>query len=243
MCGLLGWQYGPNSAVSMKQRRAIASSLADDMDQRGGDSWGYYAPEARVLNRGIGWLSFGIRPSTLARHDTLIGHTRYATTGAVTIANAHPFSLGTLTGAHNGMVTNHDELNRRYRPAPVDSIHLLRALDEGTPLDEVCAYGAVTFAYHDDETRIYLGRFNGGSLAVAKLKRGGTVYASTSEALTIALAIAGLDYTEYECKDGALYTLFDGRMYETEFALDCAPAFLTSRRSVSHSANWSQWPD
>ena len=37
---------------------------------------------------------------------SIIGHTRAATTGAVTTRNAHPFSYGSIIGAHNGIIDN-----------------------------------------------------------------------------------------------------------------------------------------
>ena len=39
-------------------------------------------------------------------NKVIIGHNRYATTGAVSVRNAHPFHFDTLVGAHNGTLTN-----------------------------------------------------------------------------------------------------------------------------------------
>lgn len=44
-------------------------------------------------------------------HNVLLGHNRYATKGAVTSSNAHPFDFPKLAGAHNGTLTNQSLLD------------------------------------------------------------------------------------------------------------------------------------
>ncbi len=59
----------------------------------------------------------------------IIGHNRYATTGKVSKANAHPFSIGSLIGAHNGTLTSQHAL-KDGNLFPVDSMALYSHIDK-----------------------------------------------------------------------------------------------------------------
>lgn len=86
-------------------RRDLHHALAS-MDSRGGDSWGLATgtTSCRITLRGLGGYiggGQGVVP-ILRPGDVLTGHTRFATKGAVSVQNAHPFSHGDLSVAHNG---------------------------------------------------------------------------------------------------------------------------------------------
>ena len=40
----------------------------------------------------------------------MLGHTRFATEGAIVKSNAHPFRVGDVVGTHNGCVYNVKEM-------------------------------------------------------------------------------------------------------------------------------------
>lgn len=66
-------------------------------------------------------------PKTLKK--CLIGHNRAATVGDITEANAHPFTFGNITGAHNGSLRVWDELEG-YADLDVDSKAIFKTIDE-----------------------------------------------------------------------------------------------------------------
>ena len=227
MCGLFGWQFRKGT-VSQETKDYLLLSLAGSMDNRGGHSWGLFNPQG-LESRGLGKMSDSLGWDAKLP-DCLVGHTRFATTGDVNTDNCHPFRCGRVLGAHNGMVTNHDELNLTYdRDCTVDSQHIFRHLDEGYPLPEIEAYGAVCFTV-DGYDRVFLGRFNDGELSVAAV-RGGLVWASTWTALTDALTLAGLKGRWRAVKEGRLHYCDNGRLYRSEGQLDFADPWRAPARS------------
>jgi hypothetical protein len=225
MCGLFGWQFSRDTTISNTKRAIIASVLALEMDKRGGDSFGTYADGK--LARGVATAAHGIKPLRLAKHKQLLGHTRKATTGAITSANAHPFAVGSIIGAHNGIVHNHTELNSFYkRTYPVDSMHIFAHLDEDLPLGDIEAYGAITFIRQAEPEHVYLGRFHDGELAVYGVgeypEPEAVIWASTSGALLRALSLSEVSAFRYDVKQGALYRVVDGKLYGSDEQLDFA---------------------
>lgn len=213
MCGLAGWLMSDHAVRSRKHTiRALAVALLARNDQRGGHAWGYYLPRGGEVAKGLGdatKMGKG-RFDRMVAEPVVIAHTRWATTGAKEVVeNAHPFVTETIVGAHNGVVSNHWEMNKKYgRECKVDSEHIFRHLDEGRDLHELQAYGAVTFSEKtgDPET-VFLARFNGGVLALAEVPGYGWVWSSDKADLEACLGLAGVRPADVSCLK--LETLFE----------------------------------
>ncbi len=111
MCGIFAY-------LGKKQNAAqLTLKALKTLEYRGYDSWGI-AVKSKIENekgkitveKHIGKI--GEARTTLESSDLAIGHTRWATHGGVTDANAHPHlnTSKTIAVVHNGIVENYQEL-------------------------------------------------------------------------------------------------------------------------------------
>jgi hypothetical protein len=226
MCGIFGWTLDKKAPLSAAQRETLASALAVANARRGPHSWGAYcltrgadgkfgAPE--IMKR-VGSMADEKGIGALGLADVCMGHTRFATNGAVTVDNCHPFTVGDVTLAHNGMIYNHREVAAKYgRTCDVDSLHLAHHLAEGRPFNDLEGYGAVMYVRAQAPGEVHLSRMQSGQLSVYGLgSRGkcwGVVWSSDQYHLQAALKAARVDCFPYE-------TLRQGRVYVARTAGD-----------------------
>jgi len=112
MCGIIGY-------TGSEPAREILIKGLKTLEYRGYDSAGIAVMDPRtgiIIKKRTGKVEELEKAS--ADMDTAattgIGHTRWATHGGVTEANAHPHRVGAVTLIHNGIIENYKELTTEY---------------------------------------------------------------------------------------------------------------------------------
>lgn len=111
MCGIFGYVSASNREAS-----TVLAGLRY-LEYRGYDSWGIaIAEDGKVLaDKSVGQIAQA--HTDLPASRLALGHTRWATHGGVTAANAHPHldCTGRFALIHNGIVENYRELGGRLQ--------------------------------------------------------------------------------------------------------------------------------
>lgn len=217
MCGIFGYSFDEHSVPSRLPAAVIALSAQND--GRGGHAWGWAGSKEGTVkyDKGNGTFVANADFEKMCQYPKLFGHARYATMGARTADNAHPYIHNGIIGAHNGQVYNYLDLDRKYpeyKPFKVDSQYLIALIADGRLKDfDIEGYGAVEFIDLKNPNSIFVYRAQNGELAVADVlsrrdKIIGTMWSSNAGHLKRALTVAGLKYTLYnELKAGVLHQL------------------------------------
>ena len=221
MCGIFGFSHFTDVT------RRMVPFLALEMEFRGRDSWG--ATDGTRSVRRLGCITntwWDAAPEVLA-WERGIFHTRGASTGSVTLANAHPFQftlrdeaggvVRDVIGVHNGIVSNHENLAKKYnRSSEVDSMHIFQHLAEGKETEEIHGWGNIAWYTSDEEFpsgTLRLLRFNSEALHVAKLTTGEIVFASVAESITRAAGLVGSGVRKF-------YNIHPETVYRVEISVE-----------------------
>ena len=214
MCGLTGW-FGLNLPDKHKQEE-LFRLLMRKAQVRGTDSFGVAFAQGQntTVHRGLGpvskWLAKDRqRVRRIARSSIVVGHTRAASRGDVTLRNAHPFRVGDWIGAHNGCLQNSMELmvSARYTPrGETDSEEALTWLvSEGLTADafrKLHGSFAMTIV-KADATELIIAVDSRTPFAIAEVG-GGVVWHSLGDALGSSLQAVGLGAEVMEVKNQLL---------------------------------------
>ncbi len=222
MCGIAGYSFGPASRMN---RTLAAQALLAGIAERGADAVGYAHRDGGVLEvhkqqTGASALLDAVLVPPAARQ--VLVHVRDYTKGHPTIAaNNHPVRHGLVTGIHNGIIANDEELFSRHgieRDEPemtVDS-EIIFALVEarGTSpevLEELVGAMAAAWTDERDPDVLHVARGLGRPLWLAR-GRHEVLFASTRAALEVVEQALGTTFRKTEIEEGRLLSLVEGSL-------------------------------
>ena len=204
MCGLYGSITHKDKKLSYPERKIrnqIIKGLAVGMQDRGEHGAGIAGVFPKVTDVVKKAISAEELVDSKAFNDLLkknpqiiLGHTRWATIGAVSDRNTHPFDYGNIIGCHNGHVDNYKNIFEENKvDGEVDSEAIFYLLnkynnDYERAFRELYGSFAITWINLKTPNKLYMIR-DGNPLFIIKVNELQTFFWSSTElALRIAIA-------------------------------------------------------
>lgn len=225
MCGLTGYARHPKGDLPLTARSLFAD-LLHRTESRGTHATGmaaWRADGARHIRKTAVRATEAMKSTpwqeSLNALDgqtmCVIGHTRYATQPNKHLDEAaHPFVVGKVVGAHNGIIYNWRELHKELewkKEWIVDSQAAFGALHkEDEPLNalrKLEGYFALTWVKNQ---RLFLCRSDAAPLSVAYVPSMRAMFWNSEKGvLRDALALAGIKATEYQMWEAEANCLYE----------------------------------
>lgn len=230
MCGIYGIAKSPTPYTKRQYNivRKVLREIAIDSQSRGSHSSGIAKVGAStriyksLLPSGKFVDSKEYNNAVKSLNDDsyiLLGHTRFATEGAIVKSNAHPFRVGNVVGAHNGCVYNIKEMQSKLdKQCPVDSQLIFKSINDNDNIQEAVKGFDSDFALSfvkDNPMVLYLCRETNRPLHVTYIPELKTLfYASEASFIQDALDSCDLEYLDvYSLNKNTLYS-FDTSKFD-----------------------------
>lgn len=108
-CGIIGY-----SSASRANPDKLAYLMTANALRRGVENTGIYSIETGVIKEGVDALDF-LKKNKLPQTHLFIGHVRKSSSGGKTAISAHPFENDNIVLVHNGTLTNHRDIEKKYK--------------------------------------------------------------------------------------------------------------------------------
>ena len=227
MCGIYGIAKSPTPYTKRQHKvvKKVLREIAIDSQSRGSHSSGIakVGASTRIYKSLLPSEKFvdtkeynDAVKSLLDASYILLGHTRFATEGAIVKSNAHPFRVGNVVGAHNGCVYNIKEMQSKLdKQCPVDSQLIFKSINDNDNIQEAVKDFDSDFALSfvkENPMVLYLCRETNRPLHVVYIPELKTLfYASEASFINDALIKYNLDADVYSLNKNTLYAFDTSR--------------------------------